>query len=156
MFLVVTSLSTSRIVCKLGFGCKYFGIDHERSSHKSRSCGKKRQFSLYIYLLDYFKLYYTVFHEYDVIVRRTLFRNTLDESLIIRRCYSCTQDFDTDDFYLTQLSGSWARERQMVTKKLCQGISLVESTRGASSHQVGISYVVIETTIALSFVYLVV
>lgn len=80
-------------------------------------------------------LYYTVFHEYDVIVRRTLFRNTLDESLIIRRCYSCTQDFDTDDFYLTQLSGSWARERQMVTKKLCQGISLVESTRGASSHQ---------------------
>ncbi|EME29178.1 alpha-galactosidase [Galdieria sulphuraria] len=80
-------------------------------------------------------LYYTVFHEYDAIVRRTVFRNHLDESLIIRRCFSCTQDFDTDDFYLTQLSGSWARERQLVTKKLYQGMSLVESTRGASSHQ---------------------
>eukprot|EP00871_Galdieria_phlegrea_P002364 jgi/Galph1/3128/GphlegSOOS_G1816.1 len=68
---------------------------------------------------------YTVFHEFDVIVRRVLFRNDFNKSLIIRRCYSCTIDFDTDDFYLTHLSGSWARER----------VSVTESSRGASSHQ---------------------
>jgi len=36
---------------------------------------------------------------------------------------SCTVDFDTDEYYLTQLSGSWARERQVVHTRLLDGIT---------------------------------
>lgn len=36
---------------------------------------------------------------------------------------------------MTQLSGGWARDRQVVTRKLEDGLTVVKSSRGASSHQ---------------------
>jgi alpha-galactosidase len=36
---------------------------------------------------------------------------------------------------MTHISGGWARERQVVTRKLDDGLTGIKSSRGASSHQ---------------------
>jgi hypothetical protein len=48
---------------------------------------------------------------------------------------SATVDFDAESrVFMTQLSGGWARERQVVTHKLDDGLAVVKSSRGASSY----------------------
>ncbi|GJQ14970.1 hypothetical protein GpartN1_g6761.t1 [Galdieria partita] len=81
------------------------------------------------------ELHYTVMHDYNAICRHVVFMNNGDSSVSLQRVMSCTVDFDTDDYYLTQLSGSWARERQVVQTRLLDGITAFQSGRGASSHQ---------------------
>ncbi|KAK4538123.1 hypothetical protein CDCA_CDCA16G4148 [Cyanidium caldarium] len=81
------------------------------------------------------ELLYTVMHEYDVITRYARIRNESDAPVIVTRAMSATLDFETDTYYMTQLSGSWARERQEVTRRLDCGIASFGSTRGGSSHQ---------------------
>ena len=44
-------------------------------------------------------------------------------------------DLPDCDYEWLQFSGSWARERHLKVRKLEQGITSVESTRGASSHE---------------------
>lgn len=81
-------------------------------------------------------LYYTVFHDYDVITRRSVVVNDSDQTVCLTHLASSTVDFDAESrFYMTQLSGGWARERQIVTRKLDDGVTVVKSQRGASSHQ---------------------
>lgn len=81
-------------------------------------------------------LYYTVYHHYDVIARRAVVENYGDKPVKLTHLASATVDFDTEaKFYMTQLSGGWARERQVVTRKLDDGLTVVKSGRGASSHQ---------------------
>lgn len=82
------------------------------------------------------KLYYTVLHDYDVVIRRSVVLNETDTTLSLQNLMSCTVDFDAEySFYMTQLSGGWARERQVVTRKLDEGLTSIRSSRGASSHQ---------------------
>lgn len=81
-------------------------------------------------------LYYTVYHEYDVITRRAVVENHGEKPVKLTHLASATVDFDAESkFYMTQLSGGWARERQVVTRKLDDGLTVVKSGRGASSHQ---------------------
>lgn len=81
-------------------------------------------------------LYFTVYHEYDVITRRTVVVNDSDQAVCLNHVVSATVDFDAEStFHMTQLSGGWARERQVVTRKLDDGLTVVKSSRGASSHQ---------------------
>jgi hypothetical protein len=56
---------------------------------------------------------------------------------VLQRAYSLTVDFESTSipFYLTQLSGSWGRERQVVETKLTQGTQSFGSVRGVSGHQ---------------------
>ena len=42
---------------------------------------------------------------------------------------------DQESMYLTQLSGSWGRERHKTEIKLEQGMHSLGSSRGVSSHQ---------------------
>lgn len=81
-------------------------------------------------------LYYTVMHDYDIITRRSVIVNEGPSPLTVQHLVSGTVDFDTESrYYMTQLSGGWARERQVVTQKLHDGLTVVRSSRGASSHQ---------------------
>lgn len=81
-------------------------------------------------------LYYTVFHNYDVITRRCVIVNDSDQEVCLGQAMSATIDFDAESvFFMTQLSGGWARERQVITRKLEEGLTVVRSTRGSSSHQ---------------------
>ncbi|EME27686.1 alpha-galactosidase isoform 1 [Galdieria sulphuraria] len=81
------------------------------------------------------ELHYTVMHDYNAICRHVVFINNGDSSVSLQRVMSSTVDFDTDEYFLTQLSGSWARERQVVQTRLLDGITAFQSGRGASSHQ---------------------
>ncbi|KAK4533698.1 hypothetical protein CCYA_CCYA18G4580 [Cyanidiococcus yangmingshanensis] len=81
------------------------------------------------------ELVYCVMHDYDVVTRHCRIRNEGDANVIVTRAMSATIDFETDDYYLTQLSGSWARERQQVSRRLSSGQTSFGSTRGGSSHQ---------------------
>eukprot|EP00180_Rhodochaete_pulchella_P003672 Plantae.Rhodophyta-Rhodochaete_pulchella.ctg6488.p1 GENE.Plantae.Rhodophyta-Rhodochaete_pulchella.ctg6488~~Plantae.Rhodophyta-Rhodochaete_pulchella.ctg6488.p1 ORF type:complete len:736 (-),score=119.30 Plantae.Rhodophyta-Rhodochaete_pulchella.ctg6488:591-2513(-) len=81
------------------------------------------------------KLYYTVMHDYDVITRRTVVTNRTGAEVWLEGLASATVDFDADRYFMTQLAGGWARERQVMTKPLVDGLSVFKSSRGASSHQ---------------------
>lgn len=81
------------------------------------------------------ELHYTVLHTEDIISRRSVVVNNTVDVVKVDLLSSCHLDLDTNEFHMTQLSGAWARERQVVTKRLSDGVSAVESRRGASSHQ---------------------
>jgi len=80
-------------------------------------------------------LIYTVFHDLDVIVRRSVVCNTSSQPVVVENLMSATLDMHADNWYWTQLSGGWGRERHQISRPLEQGLTVVQATRGASSHQ---------------------
>ena len=64
-------------------------------------------------------------------------RNETQQVVRLKRAMSTTVDFDVpvNNYWLTQLDGSWARERHVTTRKLEPGITAFGSQRGTSSHQ---------------------
>lgn len=80
-------------------------------------------------------LIYTVIEEYDVITRAVKFINTKGTSVKLLRALSANVDFNDNDFDLLYLPGAWAREREVRRTPVGQNINVVESKRGASSHQ---------------------
>lgn len=80
-------------------------------------------------------LSYTVFSEHDTIVRSAKLVNAGDETLKILRALSASVDFKHDRYDFLQLSGAWARERDLIRRPLVQGMQAIESRRGSSSHQ---------------------
>lgn len=80
-------------------------------------------------------LSYTVFRHFPAIARSVSFANRGSAKIKILRALSVSLDFDGSDFDILHLPGAWARERDIDRKALGQGISSIESRRGASSHQ---------------------
>ncbi|GAB6092020.1 alpha-galactosidase [Furfurilactobacillus curtus] len=80
-------------------------------------------------------LNYTVFEQADVIVRSATFKNQGQQVLKVPRALSLALDLPTAPYDLLQLSGAWARERQVVRQPLHSGVQSVSSTRVASSAQ---------------------
>ncbi|WP_087974257.1 alpha-galactosidase [Oceanobacillus rekensis] len=81
-------------------------------------------------------LSYSVFEKFNAITRAVKFRNYGKEDINLTRALSINVDFFDADFEMIHLSGAWARERYMKSRKLEQGIQSITSTRGASSpHQ---------------------
>jgi alpha-galactosidase len=84
------------------------------------------------------ELLYSVFRNYSVITRSSrLTHRGNGMGLQIRRALSLSIDFSSSfsDYYFLQLSGAWARERDLVTSQLRPGLQSVDSKRGTSSHQ---------------------
>jgi alpha-galactosidase len=80
-------------------------------------------------------LIYSVFAEFDIIVRKIEYRNTCTGSdLVLEKAVGCTVDFDGGSYTLTRLTGSWAREAQRTSHRIQPGIFQISSTRGTSSH----------------------
>lgn len=80
-------------------------------------------------------LIYTAFDKLDVITRSVKVRNTGAEPCAITRVYSACVDFDTHEFDMITLNGSWARERAVERCRLHHGKQSIDSMRGESSHQ---------------------
>ncbi len=80
-------------------------------------------------------LSYSVFAEHDAIIRSAKLANTGKSTLRLLRALSGSVDFRHDKFHLLQLSGAWARERDIVRRQVVPGMQSVESRRGSSSHQ---------------------
>lgn len=83
------------------------------------------------------ELLYTVFEKHPVITRSVRLINNGNEMVSLRRLLSCTIDFSStfSNYNMIQLSGAWARERDLICAPLRPGTQSVESRRGASSHQ---------------------
>jgi len=81
--------------------------------------------------------HFTAMHDLEVIVRRLVMKNETAEPVRLKRCMSATVDFDIPlhNYWMTQLDGSWARERHVRCRKLEQGMTAFGSQRGTSSHQ---------------------
>ena len=85
------------------------------------------------------EVHYSAMHHLEVIVRRIVVVNASApaQRVKLERLMSATVDFDVPlhSYHLTQLSGSWARERHVAHRKLEQGTLSFGSLRGTSSHQ---------------------
>lgn len=78
-------------------------------------------------------LSYTLYEDAPVITRSVRFLKGGGETVLLERAMSMSIDFPDHEFDMLQLSGAWARERQVRTRRLEQGIQSVCSMRGASS-----------------------
>lgn len=83
------------------------------------------------------ELLYTVFAGASVITRSTRIINRGQQPLDIERALSCSVDFTSTyaNYQFLQLSGAWARERDVIASPLRPGVQMVDSKRGTSSHQ---------------------
>ncbi|MFA9397254.1 MAG: alpha-galactosidase [Clostridiaceae bacterium] len=79
-------------------------------------------------------LSYSVFYEQDVITRSVKFVNGGNEEIKLLRGLSSSVDFHSDNYDILQLSGAWARERNIIKRPVAKGIQSIESRRGFSSH----------------------
>lgn len=96
--------------------------------------------TLVIHLIDQVSqlqltMYYTIFTKLSVITRSVKLKNLGDAAVEVNRLDSTTVDFPATEYDLIQLRGAWARERNIIREPLNLGIKLLDSKRGASSHQ---------------------
>lgn len=79
-------------------------------------------------------LYYTIFEDLPVIARSAKITQKGEQSIVLERAMSMSVDFPDKDFEMIELTGAWARERAVKTRKLEHGVQAVYSMRGCSSH----------------------
>ena len=80
-------------------------------------------------------LTYSTFEQYNAITRSVRFINHGEEPVKILRAMSASVDFRESRFDLLNLYGAHANECNVSRKSLSPGSQLIESSRGASSHQ---------------------
>ena len=78
-------------------------------------------------------LTYTIYEDLPVITKHAKFIHKGKESIILQNAMSGCVDLPDKDYEMIHLSGAWARERYIKTRKLEQGIQSIYSMRGASS-----------------------
>ena len=80
-------------------------------------------------------LLYAIFDDCDVIARSAVITNEGSALLVLERADSLCLELPDDRYDLITLSGDWARERDVIRRRLNPGHQGVSSLRGASSHQ---------------------
>ena len=80
-------------------------------------------------------LLYAIFDDCDVIARSAVIANQGGAPLMLERADSLCLELPDDRYDLITLSGDWARERDVIRRRLMPGHQGVSSLRGASSHQ---------------------
>lgn len=99
---------------------------------------KKEAVSLEIVLYDKVMdteliLTYTIYEAMPVLTRHAKYVHRGAEKIILQNAMSACVDLPDKDYDMLHLSGAWARERYIKTRKLEQGIQAIYSMRGASS-----------------------
>lgn len=80
------------------------------------------------------RLRYTIFRDLPAIARSVRIRNGGTARIRLATAMSASLDLPDADWELVQLSGAWARECQVRTRRLVASRQSVGSIRGASSH----------------------
>lgn len=80
-------------------------------------------------------LMYSVYKDMDVITRSVKVINESADKVILTKVMSVSVDYETSDYEMITLPGSWGRERHLERQPLRSGIQSIESRRGASGHQ---------------------
>lgn len=78
-------------------------------------------------------LTYTIYNEYPVITRSARFLQKGPQTITLERALSASVEFLDMDYELMHLSGAWARERYVKTRKLETGIQGIQNMRGTGS-----------------------
>lgn len=78
-------------------------------------------------------LTYTVFEAYGAIARSARFVCENPDGIVLTRAMSASVDLADSDYEMVELTGAWARERNVRFRKLEHGIQAVYSMRGCSS-----------------------
>ncbi|WP_049150661.1 alpha-galactosidase [Lactobacillus gasseri] len=96
--------------------------------------------NLIVYLIDTdhqleLQLTYSIFKDLSAIVRKATIINHGKREVKLTNLQSTVLDLPNDSYDFLQLSGAWTKERHITNRPLTQGITKIESLRGASSHQ---------------------
>ncbi len=78
-------------------------------------------------------LQYSIFRDYPVIARSVKIYNHGNEKVVLDRVFSSSVDLPDAEYEMVQLSGAWARERGVISRKLNVGVQGINSRRGISS-----------------------
>ena len=78
-------------------------------------------------------LTYTVYEDYGAITRNARFVCRNSEGIVLNQAMSASVDLPDSNFEMVELTGAWARERNVKFRKLVHGIQAVYSMRGCSS-----------------------
>ncbi len=81
------------------------------------------------------KLLYGVFEDLDVITRAVAVTNKGSDIFTVEKLQSCCVDFVSGDFDIVRFYGRHALERNMERSVIGHGSTVIQSRRGASSHQ---------------------
>ena len=81
------------------------------------------------------RLYYTIFADRPLLARSARIRNLRQTPQTLLCAMSASLDLPDSDWNLVHLSGAWARERQVVKRRLGPGSLSFGSRHGASGHQ---------------------
>lgn len=80
-------------------------------------------------------LSYSVFDDYDVILRNTRIHNISDSTIEIDSVYSANLDIAKGNYDLIYFSGGWGREREFCRSEIQQGAKIdISNARGGSGH----------------------
>lgn len=80
-------------------------------------------------------LSYSVFDDYDVILRNTRIHNISDSTIEIDSAYSANLDIAKGNYDLIYFSGGWGREREFCRCEIQQGAKIdISNARGGSGH----------------------
>ncbi|MFH5811270.1 alpha-galactosidase [Companilactobacillus sp. FL22-1] len=79
--------------------------------------------------------FFTIFKDYGVIVRSQKLINLGKKDIDINNMMSGVLSLPTANYDFLSLSGAWLKERQIKRRHIEQGITSIESLKGASSHQ---------------------
>jgi alpha-galactosidase len=80
-------------------------------------------------------LSYSVFAELPVVARSVRVHNQGSTAVRLETAMSATLDLPDADWTMVQLTGTWARERHVVSRRLVPGRQSISSQRGASGHE---------------------
>lgn len=80
-------------------------------------------------------LSYTIYADYDIIVRSARLENQGVSDITINKLASMSIDFPYEKREMIHLPGSWANERRIERKEIQRGIHIIDSKRGTTSHQ---------------------
>ncbi|MBA2382894.1 MAG: alpha-galactosidase, partial [Chloroflexi bacterium] len=78
-------------------------------------------------------LTYTIFRALPIVARSVRLRNNGGATLRLETAMSLVLDLPDADWELVHLSGAWARERHVQTRRLVPGRQSISSNRGSSS-----------------------
>jgi len=82
-------------------------------------------------------LSYTVFDEYDVVLRSTKLLNKSNEDMTVEEAYSASLDFEKGQYDFVYFPGAWMREREFTRTEIKLGEKIdISNARGGSGHAI--------------------
>jgi len=81
------------------------------------------------------RLCWTVFRDHAAVARSARITNAGAGTVVLRCAMSACLDLPDARWNLVHLSGTWARERHLVSRRLAPGRQSISSVRGASGHE---------------------